>query len=89
MKKCLKFTRMVRTIFENYPIFTGNICKACMRSQEVNDKITPCHHVSPQFVEFLSLKKMFVTKININPSPIPYLYPKRKFNSNCIAIKSF
>ena len=33
---------------ENYRVFTGNIGKGCMRSQEVNNKIPPCMRKSRQ-----------------------------------------
>ena len=42
MKMCHKFTRMWAKYVENYRVFTGNIGKGCLRSQEVNNKITPC-----------------------------------------------
>ena len=45
MKMCHKFTRMWAKYVENYRVFTGNIGKGCLRSQEVNNKITPCYRV--------------------------------------------
>ena len=42
---------------ENYRVFTGNIGKGCMRSQEVNNKITPWSWVwiLRYFIRFISI----------------------------------